>query len=250
MAEALSGVEAGHPERIVPDETDSGVVALHVKRYVFAEQWCAGRRVLDAACGVGYGGHHLAQVAREVVAVDASEAALAYARGRYPRPNLSFEHADVTQLSFEDSSFDVVCSFETIEHIDDPGAALDEFARVLTDDGVLVVSTPRVEGTTRSPANPHHRVELSRADFESELSRRFGIVEIFGQRRRQTRRHRLARRLDVFGLRRRLRPPAAAIKALGSATTASLTLDDIEISMEAVGGATELIGVCRSPRRL
>ena len=250
MAETLSGVKAGHPERIVPDETDAGVVALHLKRYLFAESRCVGRRVLDAACGVGYGAHHLAHVAREVVAVDASQAALAYARERYPCPNLRFQSADVTQLPFEDASFDVVCSFETIEHVDDPGTALDEFARVLAPDGLLLVSTPRVDGTTRAPANPHHRIELSSEDFERELTRRFEAVEIYGQRRRQTRRHRLAQRFDVVGLRRRLRPPALAVKALGSATTASLTVDDIEIAGGDIRGATELIGVCGSPRRL
>jgi 2-polyprenyl-3-methyl-5-hydroxy-6-metoxy-1,4-benzoquinol methylase len=250
MADALSGVEAGHPERIVPDETDSGVVALHLKRYVFAERWAAGSRVLDAACGVGYGSHRLAQVAREVVGVDANDAALAYARSRYPHANLAFQHADVTQLPFDDSSFDLVCSFETIEHVDHPEAALDEFARVLTENGLLVISTPWADETTRAPANPHHRIELSREDFAAALATRFAMVEIYGQRRKQTRRHRLAQRLDVFGLRRRLPAPSLAVKALGTATTATLTLDDIEISAGALPGASELIGVCRLPRRI
>lgn len=250
MVHALSGDEGGHPERIVPDDTDPGVFALHLKRYLFAENWSVGCRVLDAACGVGYGAHHIAQRAREVIGVDISPAAVAYARERYVLPNLSFQSGDVTDLPFDDGSFQMICSFETIEHIEDPGAALDEFQRVLSPDGLLVISTPRVGRTTRAPENPHHRIELSGEDFERELTVRFGTVEMFGQRRRQTNRHRLAQRLDILGLRRRISPPAIAVKALGTATTAHLTLSDIEISAAAIPTATELIGVCRSPRRI
>jgi len=48
-----------YPERIVPDESAPGIVALHLKRYVFAEPYCEGRTVLDAACGAGYGSAQL-----------------------------------------------------------------------------------------------------------------------------------------------------------------------------------------------
>ena len=74
------------PERIVPDETEPGIVALHLKRYEFAQPYCAGREVLDAGCGVGYGTAFLAETARRVVGVDRSGDAIDYARTRYARP--------------------------------------------------------------------------------------------------------------------------------------------------------------------
>ena len=78
------------PERIVPDETEPGIVALHLKRYEFARPYCAGADVLDAGCGVGYGTAHLAEEARHVLGVDRSEEAIDYARGRYARANVEF----------------------------------------------------------------------------------------------------------------------------------------------------------------
>lgn len=234
-----------YPERIVPGEAEPGVDAVHLKRYAFAAPLCAGRRVLDAGCGVGYGAARLAARAANVVGVDVSAQAIAYARGHYGAPNLSFEEMDVGALAFGDASFDVVCSFETIEHVDDADRVLAEFARVLADDGVLVISTPRVERTTTAPANPYHRVEFSRADFEALLRRHFQSVELYGQRRVQTARHRLAQRLDVIGLRRRFSFLRRASVVLGTTPTAELTADDILISREDLDRASEIVAVCR-----
>src|SRR4051812_24617823 len=75
-----------HPERIVPDETEPGIVALHLKRYAFALRWCEDREVLDLGCGVGYGTAFLAASATRVVGVDVDEATIAYAQERYSRP--------------------------------------------------------------------------------------------------------------------------------------------------------------------
>src|SRR4051794_1671154 len=74
-----------YPERIVPDETSSGVLALHLARYRFAARWCDGRDVLDLGCGVGYGTAALADTSRSVVGGDVDDNAIAYARGRYTR---------------------------------------------------------------------------------------------------------------------------------------------------------------------
>lgn len=234
-----------HPERIVPDETEPGIVALHRKRYEFALPLCAQREVLDAGCGVGYGTAVLAASARRVVGVDRDPAAIAYARRRYGAPNVEFRVGDLLELDLEDDSFDVVCSFETIEHVREPERLLRELRRVLRAGGTCLLSTPRVDETAVRPDNPFHEVELSRADFESLLRRFFPYVGLYGQRRRQTVRHRLVQRVDVLGLRKRLTFLRPASRLLGTAPMAEVTSEGIEISREAVDEASELVAVCR-----
>lgn len=236
------------PERIVPDDTPSGVVALHLSRYAFAAPLCAGVDVLDAACGVGYGSAHLAEVARHVVGVDIDRESIEYARERYGLANVRFEVMDLHLLELPDASFDCVCSFETIEHVEVPERALAELARVLRSRGVLVISTPKARTTTTSPVNPHHRQEWSQGDFEALLRRHFEDVELYGQWRPQTRAHRIAQRLDVLGLRRRFAALRRAGRVLGTTSTEELTLDDIVIEPGALDRATEIVAICRVPR--
>lgn len=234
-----------HPERIVPDATSPGIVALHLKRYEFALPWCRDAEVLDAGCGVGYGSAFLGDGARRVVGVDRDAGAIAYARERYARPNVEFLVGDVLRLAFPDASFDAACAFETIEHVDDVAGLLGEIARVLRPGGAFVVSTPQADETTTSPENPFHRVELSRLDFETVLRRFFDEVELYGQRRLQTARHRLMQRLDVLGLRRRLPRSRHVSRLLGTPSMADVTSDEIVIERDGLDGASELLAVCR-----
>jgi SAM-dependent methyltransferase len=235
-----------HPERIVPDETEPGIVALHLKRYEFARAHCAGKVVLDAGCGVGYGTAYLAESARHAVGVDADPDAIAYARRRYSAPNVAFAVGDLLALEHPKASFDVVCAFETIEHLADPRAFLGEVVRVLRPGGPFLASTPRADRTDAAPANPFHTIELSPDDFERLLGEYFQRVELYGQRRLQTARHRLVQRLDVLGLRRRL-PSLRRLgrPLLGTAPMAEVTLEGIEISRDAIDEASELVAVCR-----
>jgi SAM-dependent methyltransferase len=233
-----------YPERIVPVDTAAGIVALHLKRYDFAKSYCDGVDVLDAGCGVGYGTAHLAEAAAKVVGVDLSEDAISYARAHYARPRTSFEVMDVTALAFPEASFDVVCSFETLEHLREPPHAVREAARVLRAGGVYVVSTPRADRTCSSPDNPFHEVEYSPADFATLLREHFETVELYGQRRLQTRRHRLLLRLDVLGLRRRFALLRRASALTGSRPTTDVTLADIVIEPDALDDASEVVAVC------
>jgi SAM-dependent methyltransferase len=241
-------VELSHPERIVPDETEPGVVALHLKRYAFAEQWCRGKEVLDVACGAGYGSARLGAVAARVVGGDRDAEAIAYARRRYGRANVEFLVLDAASLPFEGAAFDAVCSFETIEHLEDREAYLREVARVLRQEGVYLVSTPRAATTTLRPENPHHFVEYSSGDFERLLRSHFETVDLYGQRRLQTRRHRVLQRLDVAGLRRRSALLRRASALTGTPATAEATLDDIVIEQTQIERASELVAVCTGPR--
>jgi SAM-dependent methyltransferase len=234
-----------HPERIVPDDTEPGIVALHLKRYEFARPLAAGRYVLDAGCGVGYGAACLSDAATRVVGIDLSEEAIEYARRRYGGPNVEFEVGDLLALPHEEATFDVVCAFEVIEHLPEPERFVAETLRVLKDDGILVASTPHAETTTERPANPHHAREFSAADFERLLRPHFASVKLFGQRRRQTSRHRALQRVDVLGLRKRL----PFLRGVGRAVTGTPAMADVGIAEVEIGeelsGATEVIAVCR-----
>jgi SAM-dependent methyltransferase len=243
----FSGV--AYPERIVPEETPPGPLAVHEARYRFALPYCAGREVLDAACGVGYGSALLATEARRVVGVDLSAEAIEHARSRYGAGNLEFRMCDVVSLDLQDASFDAVCSFETIEHLPDPNAFLGHVARVLREDGVFIGSTPQVAQTNTSPDNPFHTVEYDRGDFEKLLGIHFQDVELLGQRRLETRRHRILRRFDVLGLRRKvplLRQ--ASRRATGTSATQDLTISEIAIDRNRISHADVLVCVCRRPR--
>jgi SAM-dependent methyltransferase len=237
-----------YPERIVPAQTSSGIFALHLKRYDFARRWCESAEVLDAACGVGYGSAHLGEVARRVIGLDRSAEAIAEARRTYVRPNVEFVEGDLLALPFDEDSFDAICAFEAIEHLDDQSAFLREAARVLRPDGTLIASTPRVARTNREPDNPFHHVELSAVDFQALLRERFGEVELYGQRRVQTRRHRAAQRLDVLGLRRRLPVLRPLSRALGTVATVDVELHGVEITRGRIEDASELVAVCRRPQ--
>ena len=238
-----------HPERILPPETSPGILALHLKRYDFALAWAEDAEVLDAGCGAGYGTAHLARAGRHVVGLDLSPEALDYAREHYAAANVEYVHGDLASLPFENAAFDLICAFETIEHLDDPEAFAAEAARLLRDGGTLLVSTPRAQHTTRMPANPHHRVELSAAELERILHLSFGDVRLLGQRRIQTRRHRVMQRLDAFGLRRRARWLEPAAMLLGTPPTTQVTLDGIVIEPGELERATELVAVCSRPLR-
>ena len=237
-----------HPERIDPDTTEPGILALHLKRYDFALPYCDQADVLDAACGAGYGAAHLAARARSVVGVDRSEETIGRAGRRYALPNVTFRTGDVERLADPDASYDVICSFETIEHVDDPEQVLAEFARVLRAGGTLLISTPNAPSTTHTPANPFHRIEWSASDFAALLERFFGSVELYGQARLQSRAHRLAQRLDVLGLRRRVAVVRRGSHLLGTAPMAELTMDDVLIERGATDRASEIVAVCREPR--
>ena len=157
----------------------------HWHRYVFAARFARDKRVIDAACGEGYGAALLARAARDVTGFDIAESAIAHARARYADvSNLRFEQADVTALDLAPGSIDVVVSFETLEHVHEQERMLAGFARALTDDGLLIVSSPdkRTYSDATGFRNEHHVKELYRDELEALLGRHFGAVRLFGQK--------------------------------------------------------------------
>ncbi|MFN9968070.1 MAG: methyltransferase domain-containing protein [Lysobacteraceae bacterium] len=171
--------ERYHPE--VPRE----MAYEHWHRYAFAMELARGRRVLDAACGEGYGAALLARTAASVLGIDVAPEVVAHARARYAHPRLRFESGDATRLDgVADGSIDLVVSFETLEHLADHDALLAAFARVLAPDGLLILSTPdrRTYTDLSGVENPHHVRELYREEFEALLGRHFARYRLYGQR--------------------------------------------------------------------
>lgn len=171
-------------ERFVPG-TRGEIWVEHWHRYHFAARWAAGRCVLDVACGEGYGSALLARHAARVTGIDISPQAVAHARKAYAGlGNADFVCAPCQRLPLADASIDLAVSFETIEHIAEQAEFLDELARVLTPEGVLILSCPnKLEySDKRGFVNEFHVKELYRQELEALIAARFPEAEWYGQR--------------------------------------------------------------------
>jgi len=235
------------PERIVPDQVHDGAYANHLKRYEFARQFAAGQRVLDVACGVGYGSAHLSDTARSVVGVDIDYDAVMYATKHYRHLNVAFSQTDALKLPFQANIFDVVCSFETIEHVPHVEQYLEEVRRVLELDGLYLVSTPAASVSTLSPANPHHVQEWSPADFEALLRRYFSHVDLYSQHILKQKATDALKTADHLNLRLLIPKPLRLLiaRTLGLRTMYDIKLQHIAITPGIHPEASEIIALCR-----
>ncbi len=169
-------------ERYTP-ECPREMLYEHYARYAMALEFVAGKRVLDCACGEGYGSNLLADRAFSVLGLDCSDKAVAHARARYQKSNLRFEVADATALTI-DSYVDVVVSFETLEHLEAQEAMLAGFKRALTPGGLLLLSSPDKLNYSDIPRynNEFHVKELYRSELEALLARHFKYVRLYAQK--------------------------------------------------------------------
>jgi SAM-dependent methyltransferase len=166
--------DAGLPltgERTIPGlDIENYWFRRHEVVYQRLAQRCAGRDVLEAGFGEGYGADLLAGIARSVIGVDYDESAVAHVRARYPR--VQVVHGNLAQLPLPDASVDVVVNFQVIEHLWDQPEFVGECRRVLRPSGVLMMSTPnRITFTPGSdtPINPFHTRELNAAELTELL---------------------------------------------------------------------------------
>lgn len=151
------------------------LVFEHLHRYAIGCALSRGKRVLDIACGEGYGAYLISRTAESVLGVDIDAGVTAHAAAKYPRPNLKFAQGTCEKIPCEDHSVDLVASFETIEHLTEHGSFLEELKRVLAPGGILVISSPdkieynRISGTP----NRFHFSELTHHEFLGLLHRNF-----------------------------------------------------------------------------
>ena len=170
-------------ERFLP-ECAGEMVYEHWHRYLIAQQHVKGLRVLDVASGEGYGSHLLSRHAASVVGVDVSSEAVTHAVSRYAATNLEYVAASCVQIPEPNASFDVIVSFETIEHITEHEAFLHEVDRLLAPGGLFIISSPnRPEYSDRTGyKNEFHVKELDRAELKALLDPRFPAQRWFAQR--------------------------------------------------------------------
>lgn len=169
--------------RLVPDSCGgTGLFTEHLARYRFAARFAPGRRVLDCACGTGYGSRILREAgAREVVGVDLDPRAVEYARSRYAFGGIAFLADDATSLDrIADASIDLYVCLETLEHVSDGAALLRQAVRVLVPDGLFLCSTPNRD--VSRAGNPFHIKEYTHTELQALLSSRFARARILLQR--------------------------------------------------------------------
>ena len=174
-------------ERLNLNETEYEEIRTeHIHRYQTVAPLMDGKKVLDAACGTGYGTYMLAEHAECVVGIDIDADLIHSLQKNNDRSNVSFRQMSIAKLEFEDASFDAVVSFETIEHVDEENqvAFLREVHRVLKPNGIFVVSTPDVDVLrTIYPGyhNPFHLKEYNKDGFYRLLTGVFKNVQFYYQ---------------------------------------------------------------------
>jgi SAM-dependent methyltransferase len=231
-------------ERTLPDVPEEN---YWYRRHLVVYEWIAARvgglRVVDMACGEGYGSDVLAGAAASVVGVDANPEAHEHARLRYRRPNLRFERDLVEGFS---EPCDAVVFLQTIEHVEDAGAILEHFKSMLAPGGLAYVSTPNLltlapPGAEKSD-NPWHLREYRAEEFRRLCEEHFGRVETLGLfHAGKLRAHELAIRLGWDSVHKRL----GLTRPFYDRFTPAISTSDFRLRQGDLGRSLDFLAVCR-----
>ncbi len=232
-------------ERTLPDVPEEN---YWYRRHLVVYEWIAertiGRRVVDMACGEGYGSEVLARGARAVVGVDANPEAHEHASLRYVRQNLRFERELVETFS---EPCDAVVFLQTIEHVQNPGEILEHFKSMLAPGGIAYVSTPNL--LTLAPAgaekseNPWHVKEYRADEFRALCEAHFDQVELWGLfHARKLAIHATAIRLGWDAVHRRL----GLTRAFYDRFTPAIAARDFRLKPGDLDRALDFVAVCRA----
>jgi 2-polyprenyl-3-methyl-5-hydroxy-6-metoxy-1,4-benzoquinol methylase len=236
-------------ERTLPDvPAENYWYRRHLAVYEWIGARVIGNRVLDMACGEGYGSAVLARGAATVLGVDANPEAFEHARLRYPRQNLSFERGMVENHGGAGgtSDYDAVVFLQTIEHVQDPLAVLRHFRSLLAPGGSLYVSTPNLltlapPGAEKS-SNPWHIKEYRAHEFDALCRTVFGHVELLGLcHARKLRLHELALGCGWDTVHARLR----LTKPFYDRFTPAISARDFALRPSGLDRALDFLAVCR-----
>ena len=232
-------------ERTLPDVPEEN---YWFRRHLVVYEWIAARvgdlRVVDMACGEGYGSNVLAGSAASVVGVDANPEAHEHARLRYVRANLRFERDLVESFA---EPCDAVVFLQTIEHVQDAGAILEHFRSMLAPGGVAYVSTPNLltlapPGAEKSD-NPWHVREYRAAEFRRLCEAHFSQVELLGLfHARKLRVHELAIKLGWDSVHKRL----GLTRRFYDRFTPSISASDFRLKAGSLDRALDFVAVCHA----
>lgn len=237
-------------ERTLPDvPAENYWFRRHLAVYDWVGARSSGARVLDMACGEGYGAAALLRGgASRVLGVDANPDAHEHARLRYRTAGLSFERG-LAESWGTGETFDVITFMQTIEHVQEPEAVLRHLAELLAPSGAVYVSTPNV--LTLAPAgalksdNPWHLREYRADQFRALCESVFEIVDIYGvYHARKLRAHALALRLGWDRVHCALR----LTKPFYAWFTPAISARDFTLaSTRPLYAALDFVAVCRAP---
>jgi SAM-dependent methyltransferase len=234
-------------ERTLPDiPAENYWFRRHLAVYEWIGARVAGKRVIDMACGEGYGSEVLSRAAASVLGVEANPEAFEHARLRYQRQNLTFERGMV-EMHGAPASLDVVVCLQTIEHVHDPRAVLEHFRSILSPGGAAYVSTPNVltlapPGALKSD-NPWHVREYRVGEFGALCRSVFDEVELLGLfHARKLYAHEVALRLRWDRVHRRLR----ITKPFYDWFVPAISSRDFVLRPEGIDRALDFLAVCRS----
>jgi SAM-dependent methyltransferase len=233
-------------ERTLPDVPAEN---YWYRRHLAVYQWIGarviGQRVLDMACGEGYGSEVLARGAGTVLGVDANPEAFEHARARYVRPNLRFERG-LVETHGEPGAYDAIVFLQTIEHVHDPVAVLRHFGTLLAEGGTAYISTPNLltlapEGAEKS-SNPWHLKEYRAHEFDALCRTVFPRVELLGLfHARKLRAHELALACGWDRVHTRLR----LTEAFYDRFTPAISARDFTLRPSGVDRALDFLAICR-----
>jgi 2-polyprenyl-3-methyl-5-hydroxy-6-metoxy-1,4-benzoquinol methylase len=165
-------INKGIKQNIIYDE--------HIIRYELAKKFVRGKTVLDIACGSGYGSKILADAgAKKVIAIDINKETVESAKENYYHEKIKYTIGGASEIKLENKSIDIVVSFETIEHLENPEKYLSELARVIKDDGTAIISTPNKD--IYQEKNPFHFKEFNKDEFNNLIRRYFKYCYTYKQ---------------------------------------------------------------------
>lgn len=175
-------------ERIIPElmKPSNGMLLEHIARYHFAIHYAKGR-VLDFACGTGFGSNIVATAAKkeitELIAIDVDEDTVKYAKSKYYHPLVKFQQENATDPKLPEKlgQFDLIMSFETIEHIAEEEVFLSNIYKMLKPGGTLVISTPFGQGRGKPTNEAFHIHQLTKEEFHN-LFTSYSETEFYYQR--------------------------------------------------------------------
>lgn len=170
-------------EMMIPQKNFGWLIyGEHYARYMFSSQFVKDKVVLDVASGSGYGTKYLADAgAKLVYGVDISKEVIEYAKKNFGGGGVKFLVGDARELPFKDNFFDVVVSFETIEHLPDYLRFLNEVKRVIKPSGLLIVSTPNKREFRKTSRSRFHLKEFEIEEFRETLRKFFKNIEFLYQ---------------------------------------------------------------------